>query len=169
MGLEHLVDWPDMLKLWRLDDAGPIALTPQLDRSVQEAVFDGDEAVLLVEDGGRVIVKRLTSDGTIVDVSARDSVASSVSAANSRIAFVESDYVNSGELMVAADGGGPEQRTSFNEAASDRMVQGEHFTIDSHGSEVDVWVYLPDGADPRSRAIEHPRRTRQPIQLRLLR
>ena len=146
VGLEHSFDWPDMLKLWRFDDSGPIALTAELDRGVQEVVFDGDEAVLLVEDAGRVVLKRLTTEGAIVDVSAGDSVVSSVSVANGKIAFVESDYVNSGELMVA-DGGGLEKRTSFNEAAIERMVRAQHFTVSSGEFEVDVWVYLPDGTE----------------------
>ncbi len=147
VGLKNLFDWPDMMQLWRFDPDGPVSLTAGLDRGIADLAFSGEDAVVLVENEGRVEIKRVSADGAISDVHSADSAADSLSVSQGGIAFVESSYDQPGELMKS-EGGVAKQLTSFNADFSPKLVKGEHFVIDAGGGDVDVWVYLPSGTDP---------------------
>lgn len=146
IGLRDIFDWPDMLQLWRLTDDSPVSLTSGLDRGIADAAFVGDQAFVLVEDEGRVVVKQVGPDGVVIDVHSADSVADSLSVSSGGVAFVESTYDQPGELMKFDDGEAV-QMTSFNDGFGTKLVKGEHFVINAGGGDVDVWVYLPGGSE----------------------
>ena len=147
LGIRNLFDWPDMVQLWRLDAAGPVTLTPDLDRGIAELAFRGDDAVILIEDEGRVVVKSISPEGAITDIHEADSMAGSLSASVAGLAFVDSSYDSPGELMTS-DGGAAKRRTSFNDDFASKLVHAEHFLVNAGGGDVDVWVYLPVGSEP---------------------
>ncbi len=146
IGLRDIFDWPDMLQLWRLDADGPVSLTPGLDRGVADVAFEGDQAYVLVEDEGRVVVKQVGPDSVVIDVHAADAAADSLSVSAGGVAFVESTYDRPGEL-IKLTGGDAAQLTSFNAGFETKLVKGEHFVINAGGGDVDVWVYLPAGSE----------------------
>ncbi|MDH3307162.1 MAG: S9 family peptidase [Acidimicrobiia bacterium] len=156
VGLESLMEWPDMTRLFRFEDAGPVDLTAQLDRGIPEMTgpitWRGDHAVVLLEDAGRVTVIDVAPDGTVRHLRTGDAVISGAATTGdgSLLAFTQSWYLDPGELWVIEGAADARPVTTFNETfrGESGCVVGEHFMVASSGHDIDAWVYMPPGLDP---------------------
>ncbi|HSM44996.1 MAG TPA: S9 family peptidase, partial [Acidimicrobiia bacterium] len=132
--------------LYRREGDGNLTnLTGHLDRgSVSLAAgpaairWDGDAAVIGLEDSGRFGIIEMAPDGTVDTRRDGDEVVTGFDAAGSRLVCTVSRWDSPGEVI--SDG---RPLTKLNDADLD-LVPPEHFRVESNGHEVDVWVYLPD-------------------------
>jgi len=132
--------------LHRVEDGQLLNLTGHLDRgSVSLAAgpaairWDGDDAIVGLEDSGTFGVIRVKPDGKVKTELDGQLVATGFDAHNGRVVYTASTHDSPGEVYD-----GDTQLTKLNQADL-ALVAPEHFRVDSDGVEVDVWVYLPDG------------------------
>jgi len=132
--------------LHRVENGQLLNLTGHLDRgSVSLAAgpaairWDGDDAIVGLEDSGTFGVIRVKPDGKVKTELDGQLVATGFDAHNGRVVYTASTHDSPGEVYD-----GDSQLTKLNQADL-ALVAPEHFRVDSDGVEVDVWVYLPDG------------------------
>ena len=132
--------------LHRVENGQLLNLTGHLDRgSVSLAAgpaairWDGDDAIVGLEDSGTFGVIRVKPDGKVKTELDGQLVATGFDAHNGRVVYTASTHDSPGEVYD-----GDTQLTKLNQADL-ALVAPEHFRVDSDGVEVDVWVYLPDG------------------------
>lgn len=151
-GVLHLLGTTESLYpvnafLHRLESDGSLtSLTGDLDRtSVSLAAgppairWNGDSAIVGVEDSGRFGLIGVSPDGTADTLVDGDRVITGFDSIGDRIAFTASKWDSPGELYV--DG---EQTTHLN-TTDLGLTEPAHFRVQSDEVEVDVWVLLPDG------------------------
>lgn len=145
--------WPGLISLWSLDDE-PRNLTGHLDRSIYGLAspvlptWDDDTAVCSLEDGGRAGVIAVRPNGAIDRLVDGDRVVTGFSPGADGLAFTASTYTEPGDLYWRNPDGSETRITELTEATDLGWVAGEHFQVPSEGTEVDVWVYLPEGDRP---------------------
>ena len=132
--------------LHRVENGQLLNLTGHLDRgSVSLAAgpaairWDGDDAIVGLEDSGTFGVIRVKPDGKVKTELDGQLVATGFDPHNGRVVYTASTHDSPGEVYD-----GDSQLTKLNQADL-ALVAPEHFRVDSDGVEVDVWVYLPDG------------------------
>jgi dipeptidyl aminopeptidase/acylaminoacyl peptidase len=132
--------------LHRVENGQLLNLTGHLDRgSVSLAAgpaairWDGDDAIVGLEDSGTFGVIRVKPDGKVKTELDGQLVATGFDAHDGRVVYTASTHDSPGEVYD-----GDTQLTKLNQADL-ALVAPEHFRVDSDGVEVDVWVYLPDG------------------------
>jgi len=158
VGIPDSWDWPAVAGLWRLDEAGPVPVAAELDRSFDPpspAVLPGGPQWLadgsclwVIEDRGRNRVIRVAPDGSVSDVLGGDRAVTGLTARRdgSAFTFTATTPGDPGELWWWEAG---EERclTSLNAGfrAEAALVAPEPFTVVSDGVEIDAWAYLPPG------------------------
>ena len=133
--------------LYRREDDGSLTdLTGHLDRSSVSLSagpaairWDDQDAIVGFEDAGRFGIISVTPEGTIDTLVRGDKVVTGHDAADRRLVYTASTWDSPGELI--SDG---TPLTHLNDADFDLAVP-DHFTVESGGHEIDVWVYLPAG------------------------
>ena len=146
--------WPGLISLWRLGDGDLKDLTGHLDRSIYGLAspvlpeWDGDTAVCSFEDSGRVGVIAVRSSGAIDRLLDGDRVVTGFSPGLEGLAFTASTYAEPGDLYWRDADGNETQITELNADVDLGWVHGEHFQVPSEGTEIDVWVYMPQSDDP---------------------
>ena len=130
----------------REDDRTLRELTGHLDRSSislaagQAAIrWDGKDAVISVEDGGRVGLVKVTAEGIVDPLVESEGVVTGFDTVDQRLVYTATTWDSPGEVI--SDG---TRLTSLNDSDLG-LVGPDHFRVDSEGHEVDVWVYLPPG------------------------
>ena len=133
--------------LYRREDDGSLTdLTGHLDRSSVSLSagpaairWDDQDAIVGFEDAGRFGIIFVTPEGTIDTLVRGDKAVTGHDAADRRLVYTASTWDSPGELI--SDG---TPLTHLNDADLDLAVP-DHFTVESGGHEIDVWVYLPAG------------------------
>jgi dipeptidyl aminopeptidase/acylaminoacyl peptidase len=139
-------DYPVTSYLHRLEDDGSIDdLTGHLDRgSVSLSAgpaairWDGDKAIIGLEDSGRFGVVSVAPDGEVEDLIAGDLVVTGFDHVAGRLVYTASSWDSPGDVF--SDGA---RLTRLNEQDLD-LVQPDYFRIESDEHEIDVWVYMPE-------------------------
>lgn len=143
--------YPVETHLYRIEKEGALTdLTGHLDRSTASpsagpAVirWDDQDAMVMVEDAGTVGLIRVSPDAAVTPIVDGSRVVSSFDLMNGSIYFSVSVCDNPGEVHVVR-GGAEESLTDLNHPDLG-LVEPDHFSVDSEGHDVDVWVYLPEG------------------------
>ncbi|HEY6635560.1 MAG TPA: S9 family peptidase [Acidimicrobiia bacterium] len=155
-GVLHLLGntesrYPVDAYLYRREDDGSLTdLTGHLDRSsVSPSAgpaairWDEDVAIVGFEDSGRFGVIEILPDGTVDTLVRGDKVVTGYDRVDRRLVYTASTWDSPGE--VVSDG---TPLTNLNDTDLGLVVP-DHFTVDSGGAEIDVWVYLPDNDEER--------------------
>ena len=132
-------------------------LTTSLDRNcapyptAREPIWDGEDLLFLVEDGGNTHLYRAPADGSRVSerVIGGEQVLTSLDAVRGTIAHTATTPTALTELFV-----GDRKLSSVGEpfASARTIAQAERFTaISRDGTEVDAWIVKPPGFDPSRR------------------
>ena len=137
--------------LYRRDDDGQLTdLTGHLDRgSVSLSAgpasirWDGDNAVVGLEDSGEFGVVEVSPDGSVTTLVEGQTVVSGFDKAGGRLVYTASNWDSPGELF--SDGVGT---TKLNAGHGIDLTEPDHFRVASDGHEIDVWVYMPPGGGP---------------------
>ncbi len=140
--------YPVDSQLHRIEADGSVTnLTGHLDRgSVSLAagpaqiIWDGVDAVVALEDSGKVGLIRVSPDGEVTPLIEGDCVVTGFDVHEGRVISTTSKSYRPTEVYVDDD-----PISTFNTEFD--VIDGEHFTIDSEGTELDVWVFLPVGDD----------------------
>jgi dipeptidyl aminopeptidase/acylaminoacyl peptidase len=140
--------YPVNAYLHRRDDDGTLTnLTGRLDRgSVSLAAgpaairWDGDDAIVGLEDSGRFGLVVVSPDGAVETLVEGDRVVTGFDGGQGRLVYTASTWDSPGELF--SDG---TRVSHLNDDSDLDLVAPDHFRVESGGHEVDVWVYLPDG------------------------
>lgn len=159
-GVLHLLGitgtrYPDVARLLRREPDGGLAdLTEHLDRSLVSISagaprigWDGDRAVVGLEDSGRMEVVGVRPDGTVDRLVEGSRVVTGFDVAAGRIAFTASDPLHPGDVFLASLGG-EERCHPTGGLEGVELVEPSHFRVPSEGEELDVWVVLPPGDEP---------------------
>ncbi len=133
--------------LYRREGDGSLTpLTESLDRSSVSLSagpaairWEGDRAVVGLEDSGRFGLVKVAADGSVETLIDSDKVVTGFDAADRRLVYTASTWDSPGELI--SDG---TPLTHVNDVDLGLCVP-DHFRVDSGGTEIDVWVYLPEG------------------------
>ncbi len=152
-GVLHLVGnaasgYPNLSSVYRRETDGSLSdLTGHLDRSVTTTgagvrpVWVDSTLHVTLEDSGSVGVIAVDQMGGVRHVIDGRRVVSGFDVSDGVVAFTAAEVSDPGGLFVDGvrmdppiDGLG--------------LVVADHFRVDSNGVEIDVWVMLPDGADP---------------------
>jgi len=137
--------------LYRREEDGSLTdLTGHLDRgSVSLAAgpatvrWDGSDALVGLEDSGSFGVIRVAPDGTTSDAITGQRVVTGFDFGRDGLVFTATEWNSPGELYTSD---GEETRlTALNDLDRVDLVEPEHFRVASDGTELDVWVYLPQG------------------------
>jgi dipeptidyl aminopeptidase/acylaminoacyl peptidase len=139
--------YPVDLYLQRIEHDGALTnLTGQLDRgSVSLAAgpavirWDGDDALVGLEDSGMFGVVRVTPDGVVKREVEGDTVVTGFDIIAGRLVHTASTWDSPGEIY--SDG----MKVSDLNATDLGLAAPAHFRVDNDGHEIDVWVYLPEG------------------------
>jgi len=151
VGLPAIYRWPEPASLWQVE-AGkePKDLLPSLDRTLVAVRGAGDEVAFTYEDRGKQLLARWKPGGEPVPVAKEFGFVSDFDVrASGEVAFTATSPVDPGEVYWDL-GYGAKRVTCLNEdfRAEVKLTEPAHFTVNPGGSEVDAWVYLPEGADP---------------------
>ncbi len=146
-------DYPVNWTLHRREDDGSLTdLTGGLDLSSYSFTIDrgpirwrGMDALVGLEDSGSFGVILVSPDGTVDPVVKDMSVVSSFDSSDSTIVFTSSSTTSPGEVYMI-DEDIPRQISDLNREDMG-LVAPEHFRVDSNGTAVDAWIYLPPGDD----------------------
>jgi dipeptidyl aminopeptidase/acylaminoacyl peptidase len=156
-GALHLVgrptgDWPFVSSVFRRESDGSLTdLMPAAGIGpVPIAGGDGvrwvdDTLYLGYEDAGSVGVFSLGPDGAQQTLVSGRLVVGGFDTDGFRIVYTVS---TSDRIPTLVERGGSGERTLFDASVDLGLVAGEHFRVDSDGTEIDVWVYLPPGDGP---------------------
>lgn len=130
----------------RQDDGSLLDLTGHLDRgSVSLAAgpaairWDEDRAIVGLEDSGSFGVIGVQPDATVDTLVGGQKIVTGFDFSHGRLVYTASTWDSPGELI--SDG---TPLTHLNEADLDLAVP-DHFRVHSDNTEIDVWVFLPDG------------------------
>lgn len=146
-------------------------LAPDFDRTfapfpgVRPPVWDGAEVLVTNENGGRVEVHRLATDGSgaAVEVVGGDRCVNGFHSAGGTLAYVATTPADLPELFVVStvDPAGKERRLSAHGgtfAAAFPPLIPERFSVpctDGTG-EIDAWIILPEGVDASGSTTRYP-------------
>lgn len=133
--------------LYRREEDGSLTnLTGHLDRgSVSLGAgpatlrWDGDDAVIGLEDSGKFGIVEVTDNATVETLVDGNLVVTGFDFVDGRLVYTASTWDSPGEVF--SDGA---VLTKLNVADLD-LVAPDHFRFRSNDHEVDVWVYLPAG------------------------
>ena len=132
----------------REDDGSLTALTEQLDRSSVSLAagpasirWQGEEAIIGLEDSGSFGIIRVKGDETIETVVDGQVVVTGFDAGADRLVWTASSWDSPGELFSDGD-----VVTGLNQTDLG-LTRPDHFRVTSDGFEIDVWVYLPEGTE----------------------
>jgi len=139
--------YPVNFYLHRFDSDGGITnLTESTDRSAVSLAagpaairWDGNDAVVGLEDAGSFGVVRVTADDGISDEVDGQRVVTGFDTNGGRLVFTASTWGSPGEVFVDDT-----PATKLNDVDL-ALLEPDHFRIGSDGQEIDVWVHLPDG------------------------
>lgn len=139
-------NYPVASYLNRIEDDGSITnLTGHLDRASASLAagpaairWVDDDAVVGFEDSGKFGIIRVSSSGEITTIVDGEQVVTGFDSFGDRTIYTSSVAYRPTEVFI--DG---EAVTKHN--AGFESFAGEHFTIESDGYELDVWVFLPEG------------------------
>jgi dipeptidyl aminopeptidase/acylaminoacyl peptidase len=158
-GALHLLGRPDTdfpldFHLQRREADGSLtSLTGHLDRgSVSLSAgpafirWQGDDAVVGLEDSGRFGVIRVSSDGEIAKVVSGDCVVTGLDVMGDRLVYTAAKPDRPSELY-SRQGDAEETRLTDLNPEDLGLVIPDHFVVTSDGHEMDVWVLLPDGEE----------------------
>ena len=127
---------------------------------LREPLWDGDGLVFVVEDHGRVHIRRVAADGSGEPrlLVGGERVVTGLDVAGGRLVFTAGEPARLSELYdggSAADAGDPaaagRRLTEVGDAfaAGRELVSAERFTaVSADGSEVDAWIMRPAGFEP---------------------
>lgn len=154
-GVLHLMGdprplYPVDMTLWRLDDAGPTSLTRHVGRGSSSAftapriVWEGDTAVVGLEDGGGSGVIAVAPDGSTTTRLDGPRSATAFDSAAGRLAVILTDAATLPDLhLVTADG--EEPLTTYGADAGIEIAPVTHHQVTVGDHVVDAWVTLPPG------------------------
>jgi dipeptidyl aminopeptidase/acylaminoacyl peptidase len=158
-GALHLLGRPDTdfpldFHLQRREADGSLtSLTGHLDRgSVSLSAgpafirWQGDDAVVGLEDSGRFGVIRVSPDGEIAKVVSGDCVVTGLDVMGDRLVYTAANPDRPSELY-SRQGDAEETRLTDLNPEDLGLVIPDHFVVSSDGHEMDVWVLLPDGEE----------------------
>ncbi len=145
------LSWPGTPRLIRVEDDQSLTdLTGHLDRSsvslsagLPRLRWDGQDAIVGLEDGGTFGLVRVRPDGEVDHLINERAVVNGFDVAEGRIAFTASRITEPSSLHVYDDG--EVSRLSESEPLPFPVVEGEWFQVFSDGLEIDAWAYLPPG------------------------
>lgn len=137
--------------LFRLEPDGSMTnVSGHLDRSSFSLAagkatvrWDGDDALIGVEDAGSFGIARVAPDGSATRLDEGSQVVSGFDVVDSRVACTASTWSSPGELYEVRAGGW-RQLTQLNSEDLD-LIEPQHFCVESEGHVIDVWVVLPKG------------------------
>ncbi|HEX6286932.1 MAG TPA: S9 family peptidase, partial [Acidimicrobiia bacterium] len=137
--------------LYRREEDGRLTdLTGHLDRgSVSLAAgpaavkWDGDNAVLGLEDSGTFGLIEVSPDGSVETLVDDRAVVTGFDRAGDRLVYTASTWESPGELFSNGDAS-----TQLNTGSGLDLIRPDHFRVESDGHDIDVWGYLPEGTDP---------------------
>lgn len=141
--------YPVNFYLYRRETDGKLTnLTAHLDRSSVSLSagpaairWDGDRAIVGHEDSGRFGVIAVQPDGAADPLVDDNVVVTGFDFGGDRLVYTATKWDSPGEVY---SDGSPSSKLN---ATDPGYVAPDHFRVDSDGTEVDVWVYLPDGDD----------------------
>ncbi|HUG32940.1 MAG TPA: S9 family peptidase [Acidimicrobiia bacterium] len=133
--------------LQRREEDGTLTdLTGHLDRGSASLAagpaairWDGDTALIGLEDSGRFGIIAVHPDGSVDTLVDGDSVVTGFDGADGHLVYTSSRWDSPGEVF--SDG---TRLSNLNDVDLD-LVAPDHFRVESEGHELDVWVYLPEG------------------------
>lgn len=148
------VDYPRLHGIWRIESDGtPVPVTEHLDRSTLSIGsgtpplpkwMDGD-LYTTFEDSGRMEVVRIDTDGNKEVVLGGDRVVTGFDLGlDGRLAATFSSVTIPGELVSIMDAK-EQQLTAYSEGEVPEFRPAEHWRANSNGTNIDVWVMLPEG------------------------
>lgn len=140
--------------LFRREEEGFLTdLTGNLDRgSVSLAAgpatirWEEEAALIGLEDSGRFGVIRVGEDGGTEEVVTGERVVTGFDFADGRLIFTASESGSPGEVYSLEDGA-ETSLTCLNDGAELALVQPEHFRVANDRTELDVWVFMPEGEE----------------------
>ncbi len=149
------LDFPILSTLHRREEDGSLTdLTGHVDRSSVSLsggppflAWDGDAAVVALEDSGRVNLIRVQPDGSVGTITEGDRVMTGADSAGGRVVAVRTSWDNPGEVSCFDSEGEEESWTGLN-TDDLGLIQPEHFRVESDGHEIDAWAVIPDGDGP---------------------
>jgi dipeptidyl aminopeptidase/acylaminoacyl peptidase len=157
-GLLHLLGsvsakYPVDSYLYRKESDGSLTdMTGHLDRGSASLAagpaairWEEDDAVIGLEDSGRFEVVRVSPDGNVNHLVGGTRVVTGFDTRKGGLVFTASSWDSPGELF-AVEGDKETRVTNLNHVDLG-LVEPEHFRITSAGTELDVWVFLPDGEE----------------------
>jgi dipeptidyl aminopeptidase/acylaminoacyl peptidase len=161
IGMPDRWSHPDVAPMWRVEGDGSLTdLTGHLDRNLITAAppltprgprwLDDGSYFSTLEDRGMVRVIHGGSDGAVADVIDGERAVTGIDPRPDGTAavFVATTATDPGELHWW-ENGVERTLTSLNETFRNSvpLVAPQRFTYDSDGTEIEGWVYLPDGED----------------------
>jgi dipeptidyl aminopeptidase/acylaminoacyl peptidase len=153
LGQPH-TDFPLDFYLQRREADGSLTdLTGHLDRSSSSLAvgqpfirWDGDTAVVGLEDSGSFGVIRVTPEGGIEEVVSDARGVSGLDFTDGRYVFTAATPSRPAELYSYGPNELEDKLTSLNPTDLG-VITPDHFRVASDGVEVDVWVLMPEGED----------------------
>lgn len=156
-GALHLIGapspaYPDLTTLHRVEADGTLTdLTRHLDRSSASLAagppfirWEGDTAVVALEDSGRTSLIKVSPTGEVEAVVDGDRAVTGADSREGRVVFTDSSSVSPGELHLI-DGGETATLTALN-TVDLGLVTPSHFRAGPE--EIDTWVFMPEGDGP---------------------
>ena len=139
--------YPVDFYLHRREDDGTLTdLTGHLDRGCVSLAagpaairWDQDDAVIGLEDSGKYGLIRVDKDGNVHELVDEEEVVTGFDVVAGRVVYTASRWDSPGEVFSNGT-----RLTKLNATDLD-LAAPDHSRIDSHGHQIDVWVYLPHG------------------------
>lgn len=158
-GVLHLLgntdpQYPVNAYLYRREtDSTLTDLTGHLDRSAvslaagpAQVAWDGMDAIVGHEDSGKFGLVKVTPTGDVSTAVGGEQIVLAFDTVDGHLVYVANDWNSPGEVFSL--GGGTPARLSNLNTSDLGLIRPEHFTVESGGVELDVWVYLPEGEAP---------------------
>ena len=136
--------------LYRRETDGSLTALTETRSSVSLAAgpariaWDGDDAIVGWEDSGKFGVVRVSPMGEVTEEIADQRVVTGFDAYDGRIVATSKTTTSPGELL--SFDGDESQLTKLNRGEI-AAVAPDHFTVESGGYDLDVWVFLPSGEE----------------------
>lgn len=143
--------YPVNAYLYRREADGTLTdMTGHLDRGAvslaagpAHIAWDGDHAITGYEDSGMFGLIRVDPTGETSTLVDGERVVLAFDSGKGRIVHATKGWNSAGEVF-SLDNGSETRLTNLN-TADIGIIRPEHFTIESAGHQLDVWVYLPEG------------------------
>jgi dipeptidyl aminopeptidase/acylaminoacyl peptidase len=107
--------------------------------------WDGNVAIVGVEDSGRLGAARVSPGGDVTMTVDEEAAVLGLDFAEGRCVYISSSATRPSELFEISEGK-TSQLTDLNPTDLEVRMP-EHFTVPTEGAEMDVWVLLPEGED----------------------